>query len=386
MKKSFKIAAGVFVAAGITVNLVFGGYMISRILKLDNKLDSTVDYVKYTKEMIGENAGEKETKEDDVKIAENYTIKSTKKMTDAYKNGNTDNLTDTEKKTLDRANKVLDEIIKDGMTDYEKEEAVYLWMIENIKHDGELLVAIPSANRDVDTPAGVLASKQAVCVGYATTFRMFMEMLDIECKVVHNSEAYHSWDIVKLDDNWYHVDPYSDATSGKYANFNLDDTMMANAQEWDKEYFPAATSLEYNYAFMNSKELEDVFKLPKMLKKAVDSEETQVAVHIKGEENMMLVSYIIDQLASYLGDTAYAYTRVASINEDEKEYLVAVNIEKYNGTSENPNLSEDDYIKVQSALEEAFGQPMYNYDEKEMNDSGINDINISDVITEEIQK
>ena len=386
MKKSFKIAAGVFVATGITANLVFGGYMISRILKLDNKLDSTVDYVKYTKEMLGENADEKETKEDDVKIAENYTIKSTKKMTDAYKNGNTDNLTDTEKKTLDRAKKVLDEIIKDGMTDYEKEEAVYLWLIQNIKHDGELLVAIPSANRDVDTPAGVLSSKQAVCVGYATTFRMFMEMLGLECKVVHNSEAYHTWNIIKIDGNWYHVDAYSDATSGKYANFNLDDTMMANAQEWDKEYFPAATSLKYNYAFMNSKELEDVFKLPKMIKKAIDSEKTQIAVQIKGEENMMLVSYIIDQLASYLGDTAYAYTRVASINEDEKEYLVAVNIEKYNGTSENPNLSEEDYIKVQGALEEAFGQPIYNYDEKDMNDSVINDVNISDVITEEIQK
>ena len=56
---------------------------------------------------------------------------------------------------------------------------------------------------------GVLKYHNAVCVGYATTFRMFMQMMGIECKVEHNTEKFHSWDVVKIDGDWYITDIYS---------------------------------------------------------------------------------------------------------------------------------------------------------------------------------
>ena len=65
--------------------------------------------------------------EDDVVIAHEFTIRSTLQISDAYKNGTADSLSDKDKETLDMAKDVLSKIIKDGMTDYEKEEAVYLW-------------------------------------------------------------------------------------------------------------------------------------------------------------------------------------------------------------------------------------------------------------------
>ena len=37
-----------------------------------------------------------------------------------------------------------------------------------------------------------------------------MQMLDIPCMVVHNTERYHSWNLVQIEGNWYHVDIYSD--------------------------------------------------------------------------------------------------------------------------------------------------------------------------------
>ena len=94
---------------------------------------------------------------------------------------------------------VLDEIITEDMTDYEKELAVYDWMTHSLQYDTGVLQVIPRTEADADNPYGTLKYHNAVCVGYATTFRLFMQMLDIDCMVVHNTDAYHSWDLVKLD-------------------------------------------------------------------------------------------------------------------------------------------------------------------------------------------
>ena len=68
------------------------------------------------------------------------------------------------------AKSVLDEIITDGMSDYEKELAVYKWMTANIGFDSGSMTAIPEdESKPVDNPNGVLKNHEAVCVGYATT-------------------------------------------------------------------------------------------------------------------------------------------------------------------------------------------------------------------------
>ena len=58
--------------------------------------------------------------EDDVVIAQNYTIKSTTHISDAYKSGDTSQLDDRDKETLAMAKDVLKEIIKDDMTQLQK--------------------------------------------------------------------------------------------------------------------------------------------------------------------------------------------------------------------------------------------------------------------------
>ena len=115
-------------------------------------------------------------------------------------------------------------------------------------------------------PNGVLKNHEAVCVGYATTFRLFMQMLGIDCMVVHDSHLSHSWDLVKLDGQWYHTDIYSDAGSGEgnFSHFNLNDEMM-NSQEWNTDFFPAADGYEYNYAYVNRTQCKDVYTIPEQM-------------------------------------------------------------------------------------------------------------------------
>ena len=203
----------------------------------------TIFKVKALEESAGGEETEDVAQENDVTVGGEYVIKATTQISDAYKSGNASNLSDKDKETLGMAKSVLDEIITDGMSDYEKELAVYKWMTANIGFDSGSMTAIPEdESKPVDNPNGVLKNHEAVCVGYATTFRLFMQMLGIDCMVVHDSHLSHSWDLVKLDGQWYHTDIYSDAGSGEgnFSHFNLNDETMMSSQEWNTDFFPAA--------------------------------------------------------------------------------------------------------------------------------------------------
>ena len=81
-----------------------------------------------------------ETTEDYVKIADNYEIKPTTNISDAYKSGDTSKLTDKEKETLDMAKKAIKDMkITDSMSDFEKEKAVYDWMTKKLQQDSGAL-------------------------------------------------------------------------------------------------------------------------------------------------------------------------------------------------------------------------------------------------------
>ncbi len=207
--------------------------------------------------------------EDGFLVGETYEIKSTKNISDAYLKNDPSGLTGTDKETYDMASAVLKEVIKDNMSTYEKEKAIYDWIVDNVE-TGEstaLQMEGTSATDAVGTPYGVLKGKKAVCVGYATTFRLLVNMIGLDCHIVHND--YHSWDLVQLDDKgWYHVDCYSDSSSHNYSTFNLTDAMRAQDNEWaGRDTLPAADKIEYTYANQNAKDLDDINKIPKTIYK-----------------------------------------------------------------------------------------------------------------------
>lgn len=302
------------------------------------------------------------TSEDNVLIAENYKIESTLPISDAYKSGDSSKLSDKEKETLELASKVLGEIITDGMGDYEKERAVYDWMAKEISTDSGILPVIPTSSQEGASPYGALKYHNAVCVGYATTFRLFMQMLDIECKVIHNKDMYHSWDLVKLDGHWYHVDVYSDAGVGNYANFNSNDYIQSMQQEWDKDYFPASDSLEYNYAYQNRKSAKSIYDIPKILRKALNDKNSSLVIEFENtiaeadmEKAATLVSYIDNLLMSNESQTLgmlLNYNWIQEPGTDRYMYWITTSV----NPAANPqaDLSQEEIDKMQKAIADSF--------------------------------
>ncbi len=316
-----------------------------------------------------ENGGGTEdvAQENDVTIGSEYVIRATTQISDAYKSSDASKLSDKDRETLDMAKKVLDGIITDGMSDYEKELAVYKWMCENISFDDGSLVVVPDEDDAVvDNPHGVLQNDKAVCVGYATTFRLFMQMLDIECMVVHDSYLSHSWDLVKLDGEWYHTDIYSDADSkGNFSHFNLDDNAMMSMQDWNTDFFPAAEGYKYNYAYMNRVECRDIYSVPERVRAAIDEETGIVSLDMgtdMSDDAVTVIELIMEQIQNAVASDSRIMNLYWSwLSTEENDNIFCVYIGYYSdddnggGDPDINGIDAETQQKINDSVSKYFG-------------------------------
>lgn len=175
----------------------------------------------------------------------------------AWEAGDLTSLSSYHKNIYDAAKNVLNKVLKDGMSDLEKETAVYNWMVNNINYDWTHQDVMRETPRESFTPYGGLVNHTAVCLGYATTFQLLMDLAGVECITVvgaaHASREDHGWNMVRLNGNWYCVDVTWDAnfresrhTSSQekeWVFFNItSDEMAATDHQWDYANVPEAVT------------------------------------------------------------------------------------------------------------------------------------------------
>lgn len=95
--------------------------------------------------------------------------------------------------------------IKPGMSDLEKVIALHDYLAVNCEYDYENYEAgtIPLESYSA---YGVLVNRIAVCQGYALAYKYLLNQAGIECYMVTSNIMLHAWNLVVLDDAYYHVD------------------------------------------------------------------------------------------------------------------------------------------------------------------------------------
>ncbi len=354
------------VGIGLMVILVAAafGFVIYMNGKMYDKMNALQKA--WEDEINSRNAEEENDNGEDV-IGGQYVIRDTSPVSDAYKSGDTSKLDDQQKETYDMAVEVLKSVIKDGMTPYEKELAIYHWIIKNITYDSGSFVAVARGETEKDTPHGVLKSKQAVCVGFATTFRLFMQMLDIPCVVVPDTELSHSWNRVELEGEWYNVDCTFDVSGdedldedgGNYRNFNICDSVFSQDHSWNMEAYPEGTGTKYNYVVQNAKTLEDIFELPKMMKSRMKKKKAYLFVEVPIDVEGELVDAAVYGVMSRVKKGAPA--DYFALPKDDKHYVLAIFFDR--SAAETQSTVSKDIKKMEKKLNKIFGPVLDDYDD-----------------------
>ncbi len=290
-------------------------------------------------------------------------------VVDAYRSGDASKLTDEKDLfVLEKVKEIIPQIIKEGMTDYEKEKAVYDWQVAYTTYDEGGISAIISSEEYSHMPYGVLKYHQAICVGQATTFKLFMDCLDIDCMIIHSvQEGEHAWNLVKIDDSWYHVDVMFDSGSGDapgYDFFNVpDEVKEESGYPWNPEEFPAADSYEYCYFVKESKEADSAKALPKLMKELVDANPARGTLNLSlPEEELEAALYVVENISSlYKGEFTYMELANTAFLNDRVYVRVTYSDARFEDDPDSPVGPENvDYDDLNAEIEKYFSD--YGYD------------------------
>lgn len=174
----------------------------------------------------------------------------------AWESGDDSGLSKEDKAVLKAAEAVFAGQVAPGMTDYDKEYALYVWLTGTVSYD-QRHYKKSGAPRTSYEPYGPLIEGKGVCLGYAETFRLLMDMAGIECITVtgagFQNRENHAWNMVKLNGEWYCVDPTWDLNPGinqdgepVYGYFNVtSDVMALTDHQWDYDSVPEATAEDF---------------------------------------------------------------------------------------------------------------------------------------------
>lgn len=183
---------------------------------------------------------------------EHMTLYDTSATLAAWEKRDPSGLSEYDRAIYDSAEEVLGEFLRGGMSDLEKEIAIYDWVLQNLEYDWRHQDSLEETPETSYTPYGGLVEHMGVCLGYASTFELLMDMAGIECVTVigasMGSEEAHAWNMVRLDGEWYFADPTWDNYNPRWEwdFFNVTtEYMVRTNHQWDYASTPEATAADH---------------------------------------------------------------------------------------------------------------------------------------------
>ena len=187
------------------------------------------------------------------------TLYDTSAILAAWDSGEESALSREDAAILARCREMFDQYITDDMTEFEKELALHDALLRQGSYDETVYdPSTPQGRPHSSDPYGMLVEGYGICLGYATSFQLLMDLAGVECITVvgasSRSTSDHAWNMVCLEGEWYCVDPtWNDPAVWEdvpepdwdwchHRYFNVtSDYMRQTDHQWDYENVPEAT-------------------------------------------------------------------------------------------------------------------------------------------------
>lgn len=179
----------------------------------------------------------------------------------AYKSGDPSKLSEFDREIYDAAVTGINAFYRDGMSETEIILAAHDYITTLCTYDVDDLALIPKRSENSESPYGALINKRAICMGYTTTFQMFMDMLGVESIIVRGEaeDEEHAWNMVHVGESWYHVDctwddyvPDYEGRPAVHMFYMMTDGATGVDHIWERESAPKAESEDLNYYKVNN--------------------------------------------------------------------------------------------------------------------------------------
>ena len=135
-------------------------------------------------------------------------------------------------------------IIQPSMSDAEKALAIHDYLALHTKFDQEnaLIGEIPHLSF---MAYGALVDGVAVCNGYSLAYVEVISRLGIPVMKVRSSAMSHAWNLIYINNNWYHVD------------VTFDDPIFSAANGWLNNDYELEGRVEHEYFLLSDSAIQD---------------------------------------------------------------------------------------------------------------------------------
>lgn len=189
---------------------------------------------------------------------------------------------------IEAADSILASLEHDG-TEYGKAFAIAKWFVDNIEYDHNYL-DINNDNLCYDAYGALIAHK-AVCDGYASAYDLLCKRVGLETIYItgETTEGRHAWNMICIDNKWYHIDTTWMTSNSYYSNFMVPDEMcfknghisaeyLSNENFYEFSYVPSATSYNPRFSYSVCEDAISYFRQLDI------SKEGALYVHFDNEE------------------------------------------------------------------------------------------------------
>lgn len=175
---------------------------------------------------------------------------------------------------------------------YERTRLAHDYLIDNVTYDNFLADRGEEFYESAHDAYGALVNGIAVCDGYAKSLKLILDQMQIPSLLVYGTarEINHSWNMVKFENEFYHVDATWDDPDLKhvfdeklYIYFGLNDEMISKNHIWDRRHYPTCNATKYNYYHYVDRICESVDEVIEQLSSSLNSGKRTVSILLQME-------------------------------------------------------------------------------------------------------
>lgn len=198
----------------------------------------------------------------------------------------------------DKINEYLVDL--DGLNEFEKELAIHDKLSYSVEYSK--LEELPRAYHTIE---GTFLEGIGVCDGFTKSLQLILDKVGIDSIIVLGNldGNAHAWNLVRLEDEWYHVDLtsshsiYDETGIVNHAYFNLNNNAIKKFSSMDNEnILPEVNATAHNYYTYNDlviKESDNLYeKLSEICNKF--SNEKYIEFYLDGNVGDMISSILVE--------------------------------------------------------------------------------------------